>query len=225
MVLEETKFIMNMLVTEYPHSFKDLTESQMKAKLTLWHETFKNYPKDIVIKAVMNIISNSSNEDYAPNVAKINNEIKNILFPDLDVRASKAFDNMKKYIRCMTMTKSIDGESYSKLDSITQKMYSYSQLVDMVNISSDTLEYRRTEFIRTYKKLFTSNADNFLKTGNIQEYLTKQKVKQIPQQSKPKLTTAFGEEAKRLTENTIKEIERDRSLELRKLSTAKCLDA
>ena len=66
-------------------------------------------------------------------------------------------------------TKAEEMPMYEKLDVITRRIYSYREAKSLALFSSDTLEYRRSEFIRLYKKLAEKRNEELLMNGDLVE--------------------------------------------------------
>ena len=59
---------------------------------------------------------------------------------------------------------------YNRLDSVTKRIYTYREAKSLAQLSSDTLDYRRSEFIRIYKQLTYRRNEELLNEGRLKAF-------------------------------------------------------
>lgn len=167
---EETRLILNTLKVNYPNSFRQMTRDEMQAMLNLWSQQFEKLPYQAVERAVGSIISTDTRE-FSPNVGHIKSRIMDSIALDVDQKAIHAWEELRMFIRSTSSWSTKDEEMpmYEKLDAITKRIYSYREAKSLALFSSDTLEYRRSEFIRLYRKLAEKRNEELLQNGNLVE--------------------------------------------------------
>lgn len=72
---KETIKILSTLYVAYPRTFKDISDDEKKATISLWQAQFKDEPLYVVEKALNNIISKSR---FSPTIADLKAEIRAI---------------------------------------------------------------------------------------------------------------------------------------------------
>lgn len=66
--------LMTILQANYPDSFKGQSDAVVGAKVALWHDFFKDIPKEVVSAAVKAFIANDT-RGFMPNIGQINEQI------------------------------------------------------------------------------------------------------------------------------------------------------
>ena len=169
MTEQETRLILNILKANYPQSFR-LNQSEAQALFNLWKMQFVKVPYKIVEDAVNSIISND-NREFAPNVGQVKSKILNNLAPDTDQKAIHAWEEFRKFISFTSSWSSAEEELpvYNKLDSITRRLYTYREAKSLAQLDKNTLEYRRSEFIRLYKNITIKENEKMMNEGKLVE--------------------------------------------------------
>lgn len=169
MTEQETRLILNILKANYPQSFR-LNQSEAQALFNLWKMQFVKVPYKIVEDAVNRIISNDDRE-FAPNVGQVKSKILNNLAPDTDQKAIHAWEEFRKFISFTSSWSSAEEELpvYNKLDSITRRLYTYREAKSLAQLDKNTLEYRRSEFIRLYKNITIKENEKMMNEGKLVE--------------------------------------------------------
>ena len=167
---EETRLILNTLKVNYPGSFRQMTRDEMQAMLNLWSQQFEKLPYQAVERAVGSIISTDTRE-FAPNVGQIKSRIMDNIALDVEQKAIHAWEDLHTFIRSTSSWSTKDEEMpmYEKLDTITKRIYSYREAKSLALFSSDTLEYRRSAFIRLYEKLAEKRNEELLMNEDLVE--------------------------------------------------------
>ena len=169
MTEQETRLILNVLKANYPQSFR-IGKEEAVAMLELWKMQFKDIPYEFVRDAINRIISND-NREFAPNVGQVKSKILNNLAPDTDQKAIHAWEEFRKFISFTSSWSSAEEELpvYNKLDSITRRLYTYREAKSLAQLDKNTLEYRRSEFIRLYKNITIKENEKMMNEGKLVE--------------------------------------------------------
>lgn len=167
---DETRLILNTLKANYPQSFRNMTRDEMQVMLNLWIKQFETLPYPIVEKAVSSIISTDDRE-FAPNVGQVKKRILYELAPDTEERALHAWEKLSGFISSTSSWSTMEEElpMYNRLDAVTKRIYSYREAKKLAQIPKDTLDYRRSEFIRLYRQLTDKRNESLLANGNLIE--------------------------------------------------------
>lgn len=94
MTIEETKKILSILKINYPNSFTRLSDEDSHMYLSLWAESFKDTPTELVAMAVKHII-NSDTREFAPNIAQVNEAIYKLTHRE-EMSEAEAINLIKK---------------------------------------------------------------------------------------------------------------------------------
>ena len=170
MTRDDAKKILQMFKISYPNSFTNMNIDEAKMFVNLWTESFLNIPTRIVFDAVKQIIHNDTRE-FAPNVAQVRFQIVSNLAPDTDQKAIHAWEEFRKFISFTSSWSSAEEELpvYNKLDSITRRLYTYREAKSLAQLDKNTLEYRRSEFIRLYKNITIKENEKMMNEGKLVE--------------------------------------------------------
>ncbi len=167
MTEQETRLILNVLKANYPNSFR-IDKNESMALFNLWKMQFQNIPYRIVEDAVNSIIS-SDEREFAPNIGQVKNKIMDNLAPDVDEKAIHAWESFRKFIGSTSTWSTMEEElpMYNKLDEITRRLYTYREAKSLAQLDKNTLEYRRSEFIRLYKNITLSENKKRMDSGDL----------------------------------------------------------
>lgn len=158
-----------MFKISYPNSYVNMDRDLISAFINLWTDAFKNVPARIVFDAVKEIIYTETRQ-FAPNIGEVNEKILNMLAPETDEKAMQQWEKCRQFMRSSCGEREIDMPMYAKLDSVTHRIYSYRTLRDMaVHLSSDTIEWRRNEFMRLYKQYANKRNQELMRNGDLIE--------------------------------------------------------
>lgn len=80
---EDTKKILKVIKTEWPHSFSNMSREEMQDMLVLWSEMFQDDDPCLVGTAVKAIVV-GGNRAFAPNIGAIKEEMRKLLPSDPD---------------------------------------------------------------------------------------------------------------------------------------------
>ena len=170
MTREDAKKILQIFKISYPNSFTNMNIDEAKMFVNLWTESFLNIPARIVFDAVKQIIRNDTRE-FAPNVAQVRSQIVSGLSPDTDQKAIHAWEEFRRFISNTSTWATAEEEMpmYNRLDSITRRLYTYREAKSLAQLDSNTLEYRRGEFIRLYKSITIKENEKMMDEGKMVE--------------------------------------------------------
>lgn len=170
MTREDAQKILQMFRVSYPHSYKDMTKQDASMFVNLWSKGLENIPSAVVFKAVKDIIYNDARE-FAPNIAQVRTRVMQNLAPETEERSIHAWEQLTKFIRNTSTwnTKEEELPMYNKLDEVTKQIYTYREAKDLAQLSRDTLERRRNEFLRLYKTITNKRNEQLLNEGNLIE--------------------------------------------------------
>ena len=170
MTREDAQKILQMFRVSYPHSYKDMTKQDASMFVNLWSKGLESIPSAVVFKAVKDIIYNDA-RDFAPNIAQVRTRVMQNLAPETEERSIHAWEQLTKFIRNTSTwnTKEEELPMYNKLDEVTKQIYTYREAKDLAQLSRDTLERRRNEFLRLYKTITNKRNEQLLNEGNLVE--------------------------------------------------------
>ena len=77
---QETVKILALLQSNYPESFRGMSDEAAKVKVNLWAEMFADYPAELVLAGVKSYIA-SNTGSFMPNVGQIMEQIDRIQNP------------------------------------------------------------------------------------------------------------------------------------------------
>ena len=75
MTKREIAELMTIMQANYPDSFRGMSDSVVGAKIALWHDVFKDYPKEVVQAAAKSFMVTDT-KGFMPNVGQIMEHIQ-----------------------------------------------------------------------------------------------------------------------------------------------------
>lgn len=75
MTKREIAELMTIMQANYPDSFRGMSDSVVGAKIALWHDMFKDYPKEVVQAAAKSFMATDT-KGFMPNVGQIMEHIQ-----------------------------------------------------------------------------------------------------------------------------------------------------
>jgi hypothetical protein len=136
MTKREIAELMTIMQANYPDSFKGQSDSVVGAKIALWHEFFKDYPKELVQAAAKAFIANDT-KGFMPNIGQINDCIQKITHRD-DMTEAEAWGLVRRALR-----NGYHGarEEFEQLPERVQRLVgSPNQLKEWALMDVDTVE-------------------------------------------------------------------------------------
>jgi hypothetical protein len=115
MTTAETEMVLELLRTEYPHSFEKLTANEKAAKVKTWAVMLAEYNEPDVLKAIRTFIENDT-KGFAPTFGQIRQHLEVNALPEADT-ADKAAAHYK-HLR--DVYKKITGRDYEPVDCVKE---------------------------------------------------------------------------------------------------------
>lgn len=108
---------MTVLQANYPDSFKGQSDAVVAAKIALWHDFFKDHPKQIVYAAAKAFMATDT-KGFMPNVGQLAEQIRKLSSPQ-EMSAAEAWGLVSKALRNSTYGA---AEEYAKLPTAIQRV-------------------------------------------------------------------------------------------------------
>lgn len=136
MTKREIAELMTIMQANYPDSFRGQSDSVVGAKIALWHEFFKDYPKELVQAAAKAFIANDT-KGFMPNIGQINDCIQKISHRD-DMTDVEAWECVAKALRNSAYG---SQEEFAKLPERIQRLVgSHNQLREWAMMDTETVQ-------------------------------------------------------------------------------------
>ena len=136
MTKREVAELMTVLQANYPDSFRGQSDAVVAAKITLWHDFFKDYPKQVVSAAAKAFMATDT-KGFMPNVGQINEQIQRLKSTE-DMTSGEAWALVSKALRNSTYG---SEEEFAKLPpDIQRAVGSPSQLREWALMDAETVE-------------------------------------------------------------------------------------
>ena len=150
MTKKEANRILAVLNTNYPDTFKDLSDDAYRMKVNLWASAFQTESFEMVSDAVMAYMSNST-ERFAPNIGQIKEQIRSLTHPG-ELTDAQAWAMVQAAIRNSGYGA---AEEFAKLPPLVQKVVgSPSNLREWGLMPSDTVNsVVASNFMRGYRTM------------------------------------------------------------------------
>lgn len=148
MTKKEMAEIIAMMQTNYPDSFRDMSDAAMLGKINLWFMQFRDDDYKEVLAAVMAHIATDTNR-FMPPVGVIKAKLVEIRMPE-EMTPQEAWELVSKATRNSTYN---SGEEFAKLPPVVQRLVgSPMQLKEWAAMDTDTLQsVIASNFQRSYK--------------------------------------------------------------------------
>ena len=114
---KEANRVLALLNTNYPDTFKDMSDDAYRMKINLWASAFREEPFEMVSAAVMAYMSNST-ERFAPNIGQIKEQIRSLTHPG-EMTDAQAWAIVQKAIRNSGYNA---AEEFAKLPPLAKKV-------------------------------------------------------------------------------------------------------
>lgn len=179
--------IITMIKVNYSEAYVGYGEEEMVTLVACWHESLKLYPRVVVMQAVKKAIENS---EFAPKLATIIKEIKAIMCANeptdeqLWAALTDVLSEVYQVSRYLSYpqhygwaSKQLD-EIYEKLDdNLKLFVVNRSTLVELSEMSDDSLHYERARFFKQMPVLKSHAEDK----ANATAFLTQVGLTALPQ--------------------------------------------
>lgn len=113
----ETKQILSVLRAAYPAFYSKMSKSELYGVVALWQEEFAEEPYEIVAVAVKSLIKTHSG--YPPDIAAVNNELKNLVAAASGEPTDEELWNIYKH--AVQNSGYCENETFDKLPPILQR--------------------------------------------------------------------------------------------------------
>ena len=177
MTKKEANQILALLNTNYPDTFKDLSDDTYRMKVNLWADVFKNVPYPTVYAAVMAYIANSP-ERFAPNIGQIKEQIRQLTHPD-ELTEAEAW--------ALVMEAARDSSNRALFDNlpplIQRAIGSFSTFKQYGLMSPDQISVEHSHFARSYRAAQSQEAEREKTPERVKQYfegITKPMPEAIP---------------------------------------------
>ena len=164
---KETIQVLQLLKINYPQSFKDYGPEQTKAFAELWSSAFSRTPVELVIKAVQSIIYSDPRE-FAPNIGQVNYKIAEMISPNSDKQACECWDEIMQAITrygCDDLTEL----HIQKINPGILEVMTLSEIKHLGRMNYGSLEFEKTNFMKSFKKDKQRHEAQMIATGRILE--------------------------------------------------------
>lgn len=149
---KETLSIINVLMSYYPDTFKNLSDEQTKTFIKIWKESFADSKYAEVQAAVMDFIQNST-DSFMPKVGQIKQIINNYRFANVP-NEMEAFEILLKARQAYSIYNPNNVEPYETLpDAIKRAVGGFKGFVSIgkLNVESSQYGVEKSNFMRVYK--------------------------------------------------------------------------
>lgn len=136
MTRREIAELMTVLQANYPDAFRGQSDAVVAAKIALWHDTFRDYPKEVVYTAAKAFMVTDT-KGFMPNIGQIAEQIQRLKQAD-EMTPSEAWATVARAIR-----NGIYGatEEFEKLPrEIQREVGNPEQLREWALMESDTVQ-------------------------------------------------------------------------------------
>lgn len=168
MTKREIAELMTVMQANYPDSFKGQSDAVVGAKIALWHDFFKDYPKELVYAAAKAFMA-SDTKGFMPNIGQINDCIQKIRSRD-DMTEGEAWSYVFKAI-CNSNYNS--AEEFAKLPKRIQRLVgSHNQLREWALMDADVVHsVVASNFQRTFRARQKSDAEYERLPGKVKQLM------------------------------------------------------
>lgn len=149
---KETLSIINVLMSYYPDTFRNLSDEQTKTFIKIWKESFADSKYAEVQAAVMDFIQNST-DSFMPKVGQIKQIINNYRFANVP-NEMEAFEILLKARQDYSIYNPNNVEPYETLpDAIKRAVGGFKGFVSIgkLNVESSQYGVEKSNFMRVYK--------------------------------------------------------------------------
>lgn len=168
---KETLSIINVLMSYYPDTFRNLSDEQTKTFIKIWKESFADSKYAEVQAAVMDFIQNST-DSFMPKVGQIKQIINNYRFANAP-NEMEAFEILLKARQAYSIYNPNNVEPYETLpDAIKRAVGGFKGFVSIgkLNVESSQYGVEKSNFMRVYKAELErakqdANRPNWLKSA------------------------------------------------------------
>lgn len=166
---KEVAQILDLIQTEYPHSFSALSADQMALKLELWTKEFQGDDARLVYTAVRLLFE--SGMQFAPNIGDIRKKMQTILQKE-ELSEQQAWALVSKATKNSGYQA---GKEFSKLPPLIQRIVgSPEQLRTWALMEAETVEsVVASNFMRSYKAVAAKEKEMSMYPESLKSMISK----------------------------------------------------
>lgn len=97
MTTEDAAFVLAVMKTAWPASYRGLTAKEANATVALWAEMFADEPRELVAAAVKAIILEESDREFAPTIGAVKQRVIKLREPE-EMTAQEAWQCVTKAV-------------------------------------------------------------------------------------------------------------------------------
>lgn len=168
MTKREIAELITVMQTNYPDTAKGQSDDAFKAKVALWHDFFKDHPKELVYAAAKAFIANDT-KGFMPSIGQINACIQQLTSQD-DMTEGEAWGYVSKALRNSTYN---SAEEFAKLPERIQRLVgSHNQLKEWALMEADVVQsVVASNFQRTFRARQKSDTEYERLPGDVKQFL------------------------------------------------------
>lgn len=168
MTKKEMAEIIAMMQTNYPDSFRDMSDAAMLGKINLWFMQFRDDDYKEVLAAVMAHIATDTNR-FMPPVGVIKAKLVELRHPD-EMTEMEAWELVSKATRNSTYNA---ADEFAKLPPVVQRLVgSPMQLKEWAAMDTETLHsVVASNFQRSYKVRAKNERDYLALPSNVKNFM------------------------------------------------------
>ncbi len=155
---EDIPVLLTLIRVNYDNAYSYEDDNENKALFDFWYESLKNFDKNIVFQAVNNVIRNC---EFTPRIANILQEVYVLLFPDsktddelwaeLNSVLPRVYD-LSRYLTYPQYVKWANEKLEKVYSGLSEELKLFvvnrSTLVDIAEMSPESLQFERTRFFK-----------------------------------------------------------------------------
>lgn len=192
MTKREVAELMTVMQANYPDSFRGQSDEVVGAKIALWYDFFRDYPKEVVYAAARAFMANDT-KGFMPNVGQLNDYIHKLTNADT-MTEGEAWGYVAKALRNSAYN---SAEEFAKLPERIQRLVgSHNQLREWALMDSGTVQsVVSSHFQRTFRSRQASDREYEKLPQSVKQMahrLTGQVFKPMPEAQKMALRVQEG---------------------------------
>lgn len=170
MTKREVVEMMTVLQANYPDSFRGQSDAVVGAKVALWFDIFKDYPKEVVHAAAKAFMATDV-KGFMPNVGQIMEQIQRMKKTD-DLTPDEAWRLVYRAIRNSTYW---SAEEFAKLpDELQRFIGSPDQLKEWALMEAETVQsVIGSNFQRSFKARQAKDRDFDKLPGDVKQFVSR----------------------------------------------------
>lgn len=158
MTKKETMQFIARVRAMYPASYSRQDKSDLQKVVAVWYETFKDFPNDVVVKA-LNMYTMQNDTAFGPSISQIYSLIKQQAPGDPIEDKYTAWDNVLSLLGSKEFHYD-PNKAYAELPPITQKAVgNVRTMVQWSKMDVNRMEYIRKNFMDRYQELHNAEEE------------------------------------------------------------------